>query len=352
MFAPTEADPDGLQIQREKVVELYDQVAGAYSEAENQLLHKSHLSSDGGSYESLEGLLDDLGQKNYPASVKLRDQYDSLSTYIAAVEQTVSYERDVLEGIQHLMSEPTSAFLCEDEQAELKKAQIVFTHSVERGASRIEDLEKQHEALESLGMHIKEWHQDVNRIEDRATEYVELNEYLSDDSLIDAAESLKEEFSEFRDSRQIEKINHSRVDQLRELELRVSRSITDLKRSRVRYAEMRLDQLESMVQNAVDEIDHCLESAMNQGKPIESPNAIRTRIEEIREEIEAFRTKPYSNELSYRQLDELSPYEAQLDEFETFIQEKTRFDSRLDSHSKTLARLRSDADPTSTTTNI
>jgi hypothetical protein len=90
LFAPTDADPTVLSRHREQIVELYESVLDVYHDAQSQLVLQSNRRAVDRDYNSVNEILDDCDRDWYPASVESRNQFDSLSEYITAIEQALA----------------------------------------------------------------------------------------------------------------------------------------------------------------------------------------------------------------------------------------------------------------------
>lgn len=228
-----------------------------------------------------------------------------------------------------------------DQLEELKERTSKLTEGLKQ--SRVEYAEKQ---LKSLCGRLWVYKIELDQLEARAESYLNMNEPLGNDDLLDSVKSVDAELSNILTMvPSAEMTSYAEVDRLQELNQRAHQLIEDLNGSRVEYAESQLNLLQSSTQEKINGIQRELQPAQTKGASIESPDELRHKIEDIRNDLREFRDTLFISYLDGEQREQLSNYENKLDEFEEFIEEKTQFDRQLRQYRQVFNELRSDSKP-------
>lgn len=346
IFAPTEAGRDSVLRQRDQISEVYLSAIEVYARAAIRLDKKVHSGLEVDERDFLAKVLEEVEQHHFPASTPSFDQNGSLSRYIDSVDQAISSEEEALESIRQLLSEPAAAYLRESERTELSDAEQFLCYSVNQGAARRERIEKKRkELISSLQNRVEALEQKLTRVEERSEPYLTLDQYLSEDDLLDDAESIRVEIARIRESSSFDVLSHPLIQRFGELERDTLLLIEHLEQSRTEYATARFAEFRPDTQQSLAEIQRRLRSSREEGTPIEDSEAAENQIIELRDRIERFRNEPFASELPDSQSSELAGYVSTLDTLEAFVNEKARFDSKIEEVSQRLDNLRTDAQP-------
>ncbi|WP_302080596.1 UvrD-helicase domain-containing protein [Salinibaculum rarum] len=350
--APTSRDAALLRRSRASVSEEYRGVSGFYEGTESELIERSHLSTEGGEYESISGLLEDINPKFFPASLTPPDQqvpprhYATLSEEITALEEAISEEKDAVETSECLLSNPEAAFLYEEERADLVRIRNVLSYSVEAGTRRKDELvNKRTEVIESLDQRIEDWQEEIDRLESRAKPYLDLETVDDVEGLVADVQALEADLESVRDEQPLSMVSDSLVTQFNEIEQRALFLSDELQQSRAEFAEAELEQMLTSVRNSFLDVAQRVKAAQENGDALDSPQTLLEEIAALRGEIKSVRESPHASNAPESRVNDITQYETRLDEYEAYIEEKTWFDSEIEAHADALTRLREDAEP-------
>lgn len=352
VFAPTSIDVATLSYHRKSVLADYQRVEAFYEGIETELVEQSHLSTEGGNYNSLVELLADIDRRCFPVSLTPPDQgrtpcqYELLSDQITAIEQGISDEQEFVEISERLLSAPEAAFLREDERSDLSRVRTVLAHSVDEGIRRKNELENtRREIIETVEEQVDEWQAEFEWLKEQAGPYLE-SEMVNDiGEVVEDVHEFETTLDSFRDKQPLERVSHPLVTQFNELEQHVSSLLKDLEQCQMKIAEAELEQVLASASESLPDIEQKITVAKEQGEPFNSPDTLLQEIDVVREEIKSFRKTPHASVVPENRLDEVVQYQKRLNEYETFIEEKTWFDSEIQACADVLRQLENDAEP-------
>jgi DNA helicase-4 len=251
------------------------------------------------------------------------------------VEQpTISYNKlDMRVGalqakITEYFSAPYRAFASETEIERLLGYQLQLAKCERSFAETITDRRKQ---LDSL--------------QEQAAPYLELEQYLSEDELLEVIISVADEIEDTVDTISIQFLPCSLEKQFRDLETRSSTLAQELEQSRRRYAIARFEKLKESVEETLSEIEEQLEPARSQGEEITSPQSIQKTIKTVRDAVDAELAAPWKRHFQNDQYGTLGQFKSQLSSHEEFIDEKVYFDKHMRGYSEWSNQLHTTAAP-------
>lgn len=346
LFAPTTVDRDVISECREHVVTAYDTVNENYRTAEQRLIRKSQLKSRGGTNISLDEWLERLGQDSYPALTPPRNELDTFEEAATAIDSSLELERQVLAAIEQLGSRPYSQFLKAEEQEFLSRAEQIFSHSIAEGTARRQNLESaRQELIRTLENRNETWESTLDALESRAAQYVDLEAYLDDNSLIGEVRRLANGMDTIRSTTDIERCAHAEVKRFVNLEDQVRSLLEELETCRHRYAETEVQALKKRLQSELDTISETLAPAETAGESIPSPDVLRAQIEALQDELTTVRSEAYFEHITEDHQQALAELETQLDKKLAFIDAKTTFDAEYAAVAGSVAAFREEVDP-------
>ena len=344
LFVPTNVDPGQLAEYRSRVVNRYELVVTTYSKARSRLANKSSSAKIDEEAILSQDCLDELNRSCYPASAGSQTGVEKLSEQISNIEIVLNREKQTLSMIERLLSNPTTAFLCHDEREILTTAQALLTHSVEAGATRLQILRtRRQQKITRIEDKLSVWEQTYERLKDRSKPYIELEQYLADDNLLRDIARLHNEVSAERQLTVDD--THAVIERGRKLQTALSDLYQDLKQTRTTYAREQFEETYTTVDNGVSELRQQLAPARKNGYRLTDAQELTERISTLRQSIRDVQQSKYCDHIETQRLESLADYLPRLDEFETFIDEKTAFDSLFDDCFTAFQTLKADIKP-------
>ncbi len=187
--------------------------------------------------------------------------------------------------------------------------------------------------------------QRLKTVEQDASPYLELEEYLESDDLLETIWGLQGKITSLRNQAPLKLVTDQVYDEFQNVERGLSSLLQNLRDSRRRFAMQQHERACESVNETLTEIQSQLEPAKKEGKSIESPDVIRETLEEAHTEIEQTRTAPWGTHLTDDELAMLNELDLQVSNQEEFIAEKLAFDEKLDSQKENYEALRAEAAP-------
>lgn len=344
LFAPTTVDQDILQNHRQNVVSQRETLMEGYESAQQRLITKSNLSPTDSA--SVSKMLSDVEKHQFPIFVMPRTEFDTLNPRMDAIDDAISREQELLRICEQLLTTPEVAFLREEERAEIAEAQEAFRHSIDSGLEIREKVEqRRQDAIERIPQRLPEWQQRFDDLEARAEPYLVLDEYLSDNELIEAAEALEAELVAVAEEVCTNAVSHPKITEFNHLKQEVSALSDDLRASRDEFADARLEQLTTAIEEEITDLEAELRPAIEQGQRIDSSDALLSQISRLRQKIQQFQEAPWQANSDEGLPDELSKHLTRLNNHEAFIDEKIQFDEHFAAHAERIEQVYVDAAP-------
>jgi DNA helicase-4 len=346
LFAPTAVNAEAIRRHRTLIEKQYASVRTVYQAADEQLKAKCNVVTEGGNSGEISEYVDECEQQWFPASARSHEECEIHGEYTDEIEEALRREQDAVNTIERLRSKPAAVFLREAERELLAETEQFLTHSVAQGTHQKEGAEQlRASVIETLASKMPEWESEAGRLEEEATPYLELEKYLSEDTLLEDVRSVKERLASARHIKKIDLVVDPVDDRFWQIEERVATLGEELEQSRSQYAQKELKHLKENVRATLNDLKTRLEPSKTEGVAVENPERLLSEIDERRSEIQSFREAPYRTQVAHSRLANFPEYETKLAEHEKFIEEKTAFDKELADHTARYEQLCADAKP-------
>ncbi len=346
LFAPTSMNPGAVQEHRRTVAAQFASVFDRYRGVIKHLRGKSDLDVNVDDDPPVSEQISSIPIYRFPVSSAPRRDEDSFESSIAAIEEAIQHEQQLLDDCKVLLSRPRTPFLHEDERTALLNVQTTLAHSIENGRDWKATLEEARaETRQGLNGRLDTWEEELGSLEADAQPFFQLDQYLAEEELIREVETVRDEIQTFRKKKSVLKISGLLSKRFRLCEHRASRLLNGLSQSRAKYAAVCLDEIEQTLEAGLKTLDARLSPAKEQGEVIHDRDELFAKIETLRGKVEEVRQAPWREDADSERVASLSAYESRLTETEDFIEEKTQFDASMAAFEKRYKKLVSSVQP-------